>query len=126
MQNIFFQYLTWHFFDMPKNILRAWRDFLLFNLNYFSVLLLLKTLFSPWRKYRVSYGRGFDAGKYLEAFFSNLIFRILGAVIRAFLIIIGILAEFLIFIGGATALLFWIALPLLLILGLYHGFRILF
>lgn len=125
MQNILFQYLIWHFFDMPKNILRAWRDYLRFNLNYFSVPLLLKTLFSPWRKYQVSYGKGFDLGKYLEAFFSNLIFRIFGAIIRAFLIIIGILAEMVIVLGGVMAFFAWLALPALLILGIYYGFRIL-
>jgi len=125
MQNILFQYLIWHFFDMPKNILRAWRDYLRFNLNYFSVPLLLKTLFSPWRKYQVSYGKGFDLGRYLEAFFSNLIFRIFGAIIRAFLIIIGILAEMVIVLGGVMAFFAWLALPALLILGIYYGFRIL-
>ncbi len=125
MQNILFQYLIWHFFDMPKNILRAWRDYLRFNLNYFSVPLLLKTLFSPWRKYQVSYGKGFDLGRYLEAFFSNLIFRIFGAIIRAFLIIIGIIAEMVIVLGGVMAFFAWLALPALLILGIYYGFRIL-
>jgi len=124
-QNIVFQYLIWHFFDMPKNILRAWRDYLRFNLNYFSVPLLLKTLFSPWKKYRVSYGKGLDVGKYLEAFFSNLIFRIFGAIIRAFLIVIGITAEFVIVLGGAMAFFAWLVLPALLILGIYYGFRIL-
>ena len=126
MQNILFQYLIWHFFDMPKNILRAWRDYLRFNLNYFSVPLLLKTLFSPWRKYQVSYGKGFDLGKYLEAFFSNLIFRIFGAIIRTFLIVIGIIAEMVIVLGGILAFFAWMVLPALLILGLYYGFRILF
>jgi len=126
MQNILFQYLIWHFFDMPKNILRAWRDYLRFNLNYFSVPLLLKTLFSPWRKYQVSYGKGFDLGRYLEAFFSNLIFRIFGAIIRTFLIVIGIIAEMVIVLGGILAFFAWMVLPALLILGLYYGFRILF
>ena len=125
MQNILFQYLIWHFFDMPKNILRAWRDYLRFNLNYFSVLLLLKTLFSPWRRYKVSYGKGFDAGRYFEAFFSNLIFRVFGATIRSFLIVIGIIAEIVIVFGGIVAFFAWLVLPGLLILGFYHGFRIL-
>jgi len=125
-QNIVFQYLIWHFFDMPKNILRAWRDYLRFNLNYFSVPLLLRTFFSPWRKYQVSYGKGFDIGRYAEAFFSNLIFRIFGAIIRAFLIVIGVIAEIVIILGGAVAFFAWLVFPALMALGLFWGFKIIF
>ena len=125
MQNIFFQYLIWHLIDAPKGIIQAWKNYLRFNLNYFSVVLLFKTLFAPWRKYRASYGRGFDFVRYLEAFLSNLIFRLFGATIRSFLILIGLSIEIIIFIAGATVLLIWLISPLLLILAIYHGFRIL-
>jgi len=84
---ILIQYLSWHFFDVPKDILRGWKNFLKFGLNYFSISLLFKTLFSHWRKYRWFYPKGFDIGKYIEVFFSNLISRILGAILRIFLII---------------------------------------
>ena len=125
MQNIFFQYLCWQFLEMPGNILKAWKNFLLFNLNYFSIPLLLKTLFSPWHRYRVSYGKGFDIGRYFGALFSNLIFRILGAVMRSFLIFIGLLIEVFVIFAGIIIFLGWLVLPILLIFGIYHGFRIL-
>ena len=32
-QNIFLQYFTWHFLEIPSNILRAWKKFLRFNLK---------------------------------------------------------------------------------------------
>jgi len=124
MQNILFQYFIWQFFEAPKEILKAWRNFLKFNLNYFSIFLLLKTLFSPWRRYQMSYGKGFDIGRYLEAFFSNLIFRLLGAIVRSFLIVIGLLAEIFIVFCGIIIFLGWLILPILLVLGIYHGFRI--
>ena len=89
-QNILISYLIWYFFDVPREILRGWKNFLFFNLNYFSIPILLKTFFSHWRQYKWSYGRGFDISRYLEAFFSNLISRILGAIMRAILIFIGI------------------------------------
>lgn len=120
------QGLEWHYLDAPKNILKAWRNFLLFNLNYFSVSLLLKTFLSHWRRYKWSYGRGFDPARYLEAFFSNLISRILGAVIRSILIILGFITEVFIFFFGLAILLCWLVVPIIAILGIYHGFRILF
>ncbi len=125
MQNIIFQYISWQFFDVPKNILKAWKNFLKFNLNYFSVPLLLKSFFSPWKKYKVSYGKGFDIGKYLEAFFSNLIFRILGAIMRSFVIIIGLIVEVFIIFAGPIIFFGWLVLPALLIFGFIFGIKIL-
>ena len=123
---IIFQYLSWHFFDVPKEIIKAWKNFLSFGLNYFSIPLLLKTLFSPWRKYTWVYPRGFDLGKYLEVVCSNLISRVLGLILRIFLIIIGLLVEIFIILFGFLVFLGWLILPLFLILMFYHGFRILF
>ncbi|TFG35147.1 MAG: hypothetical protein E4H47_02125, partial [Parcubacteria group bacterium] len=92
-ENIIFQRISWHFYEVPREILIIWRHFLLFNLNYFSIPLLLKTFFSPWRRYRESYSRGFDIGRFLETFFANLIYCTLGAIMRSFLIIIGLFSE---------------------------------
>lgn len=125
-QNIIFAWLSWQFYDVPKFILKVWKNFLLFNLNYFSVPLLIKTFFSHWRQYKWSYGRGFDIGRYFEAFASNLISRILGAIVRSILIFIGILIEIFIFFTGIIIFLGWLFLPILLIFGIYYGFRILF
>ncbi|MDD2697156.1 MAG: hypothetical protein PHE52_03325 [Candidatus Pacebacteria bacterium] len=126
MQNILVQYIVWQFFEVPREILKAWKNFLLFNLNYFSVPLLLKTFFSHWRRYRWSYGKGFDPGRYLETFFSNLISRVLGAIVRTFAIVIGILSEIGIFFGGVIVFFGWLLFPAFLIAGLIFGIRIIF
>ena len=126
MENIFLQYLSWQFLEVPANILRAWRNFLKFNLNYFSIPLLFKSFFSPWRRYSVPYGRGFDIRRFFETLISNLIFRFLGMIMRSFLIIIGLLVEVFIIFGGLTIFFGWLILPILLIFGIYHGSRILF
>lgn len=125
-QNILIQYLFWQFFEVPKEILKAWRNFLKFYLNYFSIPLLFKTLFSYWRRYRWFYPRGLRIGKYLEVFFSNLFSRFLGAVMRIILIFIGLLVEIFLIFAGIIIFLGWLILPILLILGLISGFKILF
>lgn len=124
MQNIFFQWLSWQFFEASRGILKAWGNFLKFNLNYFSIPLLLKTLFSPWRRYKESYGKGFDIGRYFTVFFSNLIFRILGAIMRIILIFFGLVAEIFIIFAGILIFFCWLLLPVLLIAGLIFGFKI--
>lgn len=125
-RNIFILWLYWHFVEASREILKAWKNFLLFNLNYFSIPLLLKTLFSHWRRYRWSYGRGFDIKRYLETAFSNLFSRGIGAVMRIFLIFIGLVVEIFVFLIGAVIFISWVLLPILLIVGLILGIRILF
>jgi hypothetical protein len=125
-QNILSQWLIFYFFDAPKGILKAWRNFLLFNLNYFSVNLLIKTLFSYWRNYRWAYPRGFEVGQYLEALAGNFISRILGAIMRIFLIVFGLVTEFFLFIAAIITFLGWFILPILAVILIYNGFKILF
>ena len=124
-QNIFFKWVCWQFFDMPREILRIWKNFLKFNLEYFSVPLLIKTYFSYWRGYKWSYGRGFDLARWAEAFFSNLISRSLGAFLRTFLILFGTIAEIILFFLGLIFLLIWIFLPFILMAGIFYGIKLL-
>jgi len=126
LQNLPIQYFKWHFFEAPLEILKAWRNFLLFNLNYFSIPIFLKTFFSHWRRYRWSYGRRFDIKRYFETALSNLFSRCIGAVMRSFLICIGLIIEIFIFLGGVLILFGWILLPAFLVMGLILGGRILF
>jgi len=125
-QNVIFLWLAWYFIETPKQILRGWKNILSFNLNYFSIPLLFKTLFSYWHQYRWYYPRGFDIGQYLEVFFSNLISRILGAVMRMFMIVFGIVVEIIIFIIGMIILIAWLAMPALIVLAVLKGTNLIF
>jgi len=122
--NIFLQGLVWQFFDAPKAILKAWQTFLLFNLNYFSVPTLLKTYFSPWRRYSYSYGKAFEFWKNIETFVFNMMSRVIGAIFRTVFIIVGILIEVLIVLIGIIIFLGWLVLPFFLVFGLIFGIRL--
>ena len=124
-QNIFIQYFEWHFIDAAKGVLAGWKNCLKFNLNYWSVPLLTKTLFSHWRRYKYSYGKAFSFKRYFEAFTFNMISRVLGAIMRSVLIVLGVFTEALVFLAGAIVFLFWLGLPALLVFGLVFGFKIL-
>ena len=126
MHKIFFLYFQWHFLDNPKLILRAWRNCLKFNLNYWSLPLLLRTLFSHWHRYSYSYGRGLDFKRYFEVFTFNMISRVLGAIIRIGLVFIGLFTEVFVFLAGVFVFFFWLILPVLIIVGIVYGFKLLF
>lgn len=122
---ILIEYLSWHFLKVPMAILSAWRNILIFNLSYFSVPLLLKTLFVPWRRTAWSYGKGFNARRFLEVFASNLISRILGAIVRSFVIFAGLITELALIALGPLVLLFWFVLPILIVFSFFYGIELL-
>ena len=122
MDNIVFQALVWQFYDMPLGIMKGWKTFLLFNLNYFSVPDLIKTYLSPWRRYSWSYPRGLNPKAIFETLVSNIFSRILGAILRLGLIILGVISQLVVVIGGAVVFVIWLALPFLCLLGLLFFF----
>ncbi len=126
VQNILVQYFVWQFEDVPKELFKAWKNYLAFYLSFFSTPLLLKTFFSPWHGLRWSYGRGFKASRYLEVFISNGFSRIIGAFLRTFIIVLGFLFEIIIFFLGLLIVLAWYLLPIILIGIFIFGIKILF
>ncbi|MCD6410565.1 hypothetical protein J7K92_01330 [bacterium] len=120
------EYIKWHYCEMPKEIQRGWFNYLKFYLNYFSVPILLKTFFTPWRRYSWSYGRGFSFSRYFEVFISNMSTRIIGMIVRTFLIIAGIIVDLFVLVFGAGFYLIWFFLPVIIIILFVMGFNYLF
>jgi len=120
--SIAFEYVVWHFAQMPLEIAKAWKNILLFNLEYFSLPVLLKTLFAPWRKIQFGAGKGFNVARLLEAAASNLISRILGAFIRSVLILAGLVTEAALLAAALATLVAWFLLPIAILLGFSYGF----
>jgi len=120
-RNIFLSLLAWHFYDAPKEILKAWGNFLVFVLRYFSIGILLKTFFSHFRHLREPYGRGFDIKKYSMVFIGNIISRIIGAFVRTIIILTGLITEIFVFLLGFIILIAWLLAPFLIIIGIYSG-----
>lgn len=119
--NIFLKWLFWHFIEMPKAIANGWGNFLKFNFHYFSIGALIKSLFSPWKGDVGDYGRGFDAKKYFDTFFGNMISRVLGAIIRLVIIAFGLVFGVLTFVIGSFVLLIWICLPIIVVAGFLYA-----
>mgnify|MGYP001597260869 CR=1 FL=1 len=113
--NIFATWILWQFYQMPKFLLQVWSNYFMFAANYFSFILLLKTFFSPWKKYSWRYPKGFDLGEFFSTLISNFFSRILGAVMRVFLIIAGVFLQVFVAVFGSAVFLFWFFLPFIII-----------
>ena len=115
--NIVFKWFFWRFIEVPKAIVLGWGNFLKFNLVYFSIGALITSLFSPWRADKGDYGRGFDAKRYFETFLGNMISRVLGAIMRLVIIVVGIVMQVCIFFAGFFVLIIWVFLPAIVVAG---------
>jgi len=116
-ENIFILWIFWQFYEMPKFLFQVWNNYFNFASNLFSLPLLLKTFFSPWRKYIWAYPKGFDIGEFFSTFISNAISRILGAIMRIVLIIVGILFQIFVAVAGLIIFLGWLFFPFIVIFG---------
>lgn len=121
-QNIFVEWLLWQFYQMPKFLFKVWNNYFMFATNYFSLPLLFKTFFSPWRRYKWSYPKGFDVVEFFNTLISNAVSRILGAMMRIVLIIIGICFQIFVAVAGLIIFLAWLLIPFIIIAGFLFVF----
>lgn len=80
------EFVVWHY-------LRGWKWYwkrFWFNLrrleHFFSFLVLIKTLFKPWKRLTADYEGGFDIGKFFEKISFNIISSTIGLIVRIILI----------------------------------------
>ena len=87
------------------------------TLDFFSIDLLVKTLFSPFRQISAGNVRGsFDVQ--VRAFFDRIISRCIGFVVRLIMIVVGVVTIMCHLIAGGLLLLLWACVPALPIIGL--------
>ncbi len=85
--------------------------------DFFSVGLLLRTLFNPFRQISAAPVGG-ALSVQLSAFFDKLFSRAIGAVVRSMVIIVGILMILLRFLWMIVGVIMWLALPLMPFIGI--------
>jgi hypothetical protein len=109
--------LSWWYGEGWKQRVVMQREKLASTMDYFSIDLLLRTFFSPFRQISAGKVNG-PLGVQLRAFSDRLISRMIGAMVRLFMIIIGTLAILLYIVIGAAWLIIWAFVPFLPVVGL--------
>ncbi len=123
-QNGVVLFVLWLFVESTMNIVKTWFFFLRFGMEIFSVPLLVRTFFHPWRRYFTGYPKGFNPALMFESFFGNIMSRVIGMVLRLFFIFLGIIFDAFIFIIGLVVLMLWMAGPFLSFYMLFTGMRL--
>lgn len=93
------------------------RDMFASIYDYFSIDLLLKTLFAPFRQISAGKVRG-PIGVQLRAFADRLFSRLIGAVVRLFMIVFGVAACLIAGLVAAIGIVLWLVIPVAPALGL--------
>jgi len=93
------------------------RDRLAASADFFSVGLLASTLFAPFRQISAGKVTG-SVSDQMHAFFDRLISRFVGAFVRTFMIVVGLLAMLFHIIFGVILVAVWPILPVFPVIGL--------
>lgn len=96
------------FLNKLKNRLKDAADF-------FSIRLLVTNLFAPFRQISVGESASPSMGARMSAFFDRLLSRVIGAVVRLFLLIVGTVIIILQAVVGIIVVVLWPFAPLMMV-----------
>lgn len=97
----------------------GWRDRIRNTADFFSIGLLLRTLFQPFRQISANEtGEHGGPAAALRAFGDRLLSRIIGCIMRILIIVAGLISLIVILAGGSVLALIWPIVPLMPVVGL--------
>lgn len=104
------EYGRWHYGDALVSYIRILKNFWWFVVSYFSLPLLLKTLFVPYK--RMTEERGSSVSSWLEAGVINTLSRAVGLIVRVALLLTGFVVLCILTVGGIIGYGLWLLFPL--------------
>jgi hypothetical protein len=119
-------YIHWHYGRALCGIKDITGNLIWFIWHFFSIGILFETLFSPWQRIKEEHKRGLDIENYLSTLLVNMVMRLVGIFIRFIFICIGLVCVMSVFIAGIIVFALWLALPLVVALGIIMSFVLMF
>lgn len=104
-------YVRWHYNDALIGYIRILKNFWWFLVSFFSISILLKSLFHPYK--RMSESNSDTLQNWIESKILNTLSRLIGFFVRLFIIVIGIVFISALIIGGVVFYVLWLVAPLL-------------
>ncbi|PIR40103.1 MAG: hypothetical protein COV33_01545 [Candidatus Zambryskibacteria bacterium CG10_big_fil_rev_8_21_14_0_10_34_34] len=113
--SFFVAYIKWHYGQGLKEFFGVMGNFLWFIVHFFSFKLLLKTLFTPWKRLGENYEGGFDLGAFASSVIVNGLMRTVGFVTKIIVLSVGVVSYVLVLVFAFFLFLIWILAPFILI-----------
>jgi hypothetical protein len=108
-------YFVWHYTQAWFLLWGVWRNFLWFVIHFFSIPQLMRSWFAPFKRITERRGDKFDLEDLASYVIIGFLSRILGALIRTIIIMIGLTTLALTVIGGFAVYLLWALVPFMII-----------
>ncbi|MFA6253874.1 MAG: hypothetical protein WC640_01260 [Candidatus Paceibacterota bacterium] len=120
-------YFIWHYGRAIKDLTRIYRNLIAFTFNFFSVDILVRSYFAPWRRMGEEYPEhGVDPFDYFSTFTVNLIMRLVGIFMRTVAIVLGLVTTLVVILSYPVVLVLWLALPLIVVIIFFIGLGLFF
>jgi len=114
-------FFSWYYSAGIKKLTNLYRSFLIIIWDNFSISLLAKTLFAPWKR-DIVMARGGGLPALFQATVMNLTSRFFGFLIRSITILSGLVIMMIVVVLGAIILVTFIAFPATAAILLYLTF----
>lgn len=115
MVSLAIHYFAWHYTQAVRDIMNIIGNFLWFFYKFFSIQLLLRTLFVPFHRLDEHARSRLDVGAVAQTFLVNMLMRVVGALMRLFVILIGIILIVCTVVVGLGMLLLWLFAPVVVV-----------
>jgi len=109
-------YAKWHYTEGFRDLYRNWRSFVLFVIHFFSLRLLFLTWLSPFGRLNEEYKKGFDLEGFLETLIVNTMMRLVGFVLRTFVIVSGLVSLVAVVLLGPVLFILWVFTPFIVLI----------
>ncbi len=116
-------YFSWWYGEALTNYLIAIKVMVGKVYSFFSIRVLIKTLFDPWKRDAYSVENASLQAR-MKIWLDNMISRLVGFAVRLFTVLLGLAAILLFFVLLLVGLLVWLAFPILVLGLIINGARI--
>lgn len=114
-------YFRWHYTAALTEMFHLWLNFLWFTIHFFSLPQLARSLFAPWKRMTEGRGNAWSFEDLASFVIINFISRLIGALLRTIIIVLGLIALILMITVGVVVYVFWILAPALLLILIASG-----
>ena len=108
-------YFVWHYTTAWFLLWGVWRNFLWFVIHFFSLPQLMRSWLAPFKRITERRGDKFDLEDLASYVIIGFLSRIIGALVRTVIIVIGLITLALTVLGGFVVYLLWALVPFLII-----------